>query len=173
MNIDYHIDVEKHFYSVPHQLAGKKVEVFLSSRRIVIHQRSSQNGNYTTFTEHMPKSHQKDLEWTPSRIIQRAEETGPSTVKLVATILSARPHHEQGFRSCLGILRPGKKYTAERLESASTRAVHIRGYSDRSIKSILETGFDRLPLPGQKEVIPIIHHDNIRGRISQAVGGAS
>lgn len=173
VNIDYHIDVERHFYSVPYQLTGKKVEVFLSadtveiflsSRRIVIHHRSLQKGKYTTLTEHMPKSHQKHLEWTPSRILQWAEQTGPSTAQLVETILSTRPHPEQGFRSCLGILRLGKKYTPERLESASTRAVHIRAFSYKSIHSILETGFDRMPLPGQKEVTPVIHHDNIRGK---------
>lgn len=173
VNIDYHIDVDKHFYSVPHQLAGKKLEVFLSadtvevfhsSRRIVIHPRSAQQGKYTTLTEHMPKSHQKHLEWTPSRIIHWAEQTGAATAKVVETILSTRPHPEQGFRSCLGILSLGKKYSRERLESAAMRAVHIRAFSYKSIKSILETGFDRMPLPGQKEVIPVIHHDNIRGK---------
>ncbi len=173
VNIDYHVDVDGHFYSVPHQLAGKKLEAFLSadtveifhsSRRIVIHQRSYQKGKYTTIPEHMPKSHQKHLEWTPSRIIHWAEKTGPATAKVVETILSTRPHPEQGFRSCLGILRLGKKYSPDRLESASTRAVHIRAFSYKSIKSILETGFDRMPLPGQKEVIPVIHHDNIRGK---------
>jgi len=173
VNIDYHIDIEKHYYSVPYQLAGKKVEVFLSadtveiflsSRRIVTHQRSSQKGKYTTVTEHMPKSHQKHLEWTPSRIIHWAEQTGSATAQLIETILSTRPHPEQGFRSCLGILRLGKKYSEERLEAASSRAVHLRAFSYKSVKSILETGFDRMPLPGQKEVIAAIQHDNIRGK---------
>lgn len=173
VNIDYHVEIDKHFYSVPYQLTRKKVEAFLSAdtveiflnnRRIVIHQRSLQKGKYTTLTEHMPKSHQKHLEWTPSRIIQWAEETGPSTAKLVEAILSTRPHPEQGFRACLGIMKLVKKYTPERLESASTRAIQIRGYSYRSVKSILETGFDRIPLPQKKEVIPAVCHDNIRGK---------
>jgi len=174
VNIDYHIEVDKHFYSVPYQLAGKKVkveafisadtvEIYHSNRRIVIHQRSFRKGNYTTLSEHMPKSHQKYLEWTPSRIIQWAEQTGPATKNLVETIISTRPHPEQGFRSCLGILRLGKKYTPERLEAASTRAIRIRGCSYKSIESILKTGLDRVPLAEQKEVIPV-YHDNIRGK---------
>jgi transposase len=173
VNIDYHVDVDKHYYSVPYQLIGKRVEAFLSAdtveifhsnRRIVTHQRSFQKGKYTTLTEHMPKSHQKHLEWTPSRIIQWAEQTGPATARLVETILSTRPHPEQGFRSCLGILRLGKKYSQERLEAASTRAVHLRAFSYKSIKSILQTGFDRMPITDKKEVMPALYHDNIRGK---------
>jgi transposase len=173
VNIDYHVDVDGHFYSVPYQLRGKKVEAFLSadtveifssSRRIVTHQRSSQKGTYTTLTEHMPKSHQKHLEWTPSRIIHWAEQTGPATAKLIETILSSRPHPEQGFRACLGILRLGTHYSPQRLEAASIRAVHFRAFSYKSIKSILETGFDRIPFIKQKEVSAAIQHDNIRGK---------
>jgi len=173
VNIDYHVDVEGHFYSVPNQLRGKKleaflspdtVEIFFSSRRIVTHVRSYQKGKYTTLTEHMPKSHQKHLEWTPSRIIHWAEQIGPATARLIETILSTRPHPEQGFRSCLGILRLGKQYSPERLEAASIRAVHFRAFSYRSIKSILETGFDRIAFIKQKEVIAAIQHDNIRGK---------
>jgi transposase len=173
VNIDYHVDVDKHYYSVPYQLIGKKVEAFLSAdtvdifhsnRRIVTHQRSFQKGNYTPLTEHMPKSHQKHLEWTPSRIIHWAEQTGPATARLVETILSTKPHPEQGFRSCLGILRLGKKYSQERLEAASTRAVHLKAFSYKSIKSILETGFDRMPITEKKEVMPALCHDNIRGK---------
>lgn len=172
VNIDYHVDVEGHFYSVPYQLRGKveaflsadTVEIFHSNRRIVTHVRSYQKGKYTTLIEHMPKSHQKHLEWTPTRIINWAEQTGPATAKVVETILATRPHPEQGFRSCLGILRLGKKYSAERLEAAAIRAVHFKAFSYRSIKSILETGFDRLPFIKQKEVIAAIQHDNIRGK---------
>ncbi len=172
VNIDYHVDVDGHFYSVPNQLRGKKleaflsvdtVEVFLSGRRIVTHVRSYQKG-YTTLTEHMPKAHQKHLEWTPSRIINWAEKNGPSTNELIETILSTRPHPEQGFKSCLGILRLGKQYSPERLEAAAMRAVHFRAFSYKSIKSILENGFDRVPFIKQKEVIATIHHDNIRGK---------
>lgn len=173
VNIDYHVDVDGHFYSVPYQLRSKKIEAFLSvdtveifysSRRIVTHQRSYQKGKYTTLTEHMPKAHQKHLEWTPSRMIHWAEQTGPATAKLIETILSTRPHPEQGFKSCLGILRLGKQYSPERLEAASIRAIHFRAFSYKSIKSILESGFDRVPFIKQKEVLAAIQHDNIRGK---------
>lgn len=173
VNIDYHVEVDYHFYSVPYQLSGKKVEaflsadtveIFLSSRRIVIHKRSYQKGKYTTLAEHMPKAHQKHLEWTPSRIIQWAEQIGPATGKLIEAILSTRPHPQQGFRSCLGILRLEKQYSQERLEAASVRAVHIRAFSYKSIKSILETGFDNMPITKQKKSSAPIQHDNIRGK---------
>jgi transposase len=173
VNIDYHVDVEGNFYSVPFQLRGKKVEVFLSAdtveifygaRRIVTHARSYKKRIHTTVAEHMPKSHQKHLEWTPSRIISWAEQTGAATAKVIETILSTRPHPEQGFRACLGILRLGKQYSPERLEAACIRAIHFRAFSYKSIKSILETGFDRIPFIKQKEVIAAIYHDNIRGK---------
>ena len=173
VNIDYHVDVADHYYSVPYQLRGKKVEAFIAvdtveifhnTQRIVTHQRSFKKRGYTTIAEHMPKAHQQHLEWTPSRIIHWAEKTGTATAKLVETILTTRPHPEQGFKSCLGILRLGKKYSPERLEAASVRAVHINAYSYRSIKSMLETGFDRTPISEQKEVTPPVYHDNIRGQ---------
>jgi len=173
VNIDYHVEVDEHFYSVPWQLNGKKleaflsadtVEIFLSSRRIVTHVRSYQKGKYTTLAEHMPKAHQKHLEWTPSRFINWAEKTGPATAKLIETILTIRPHPQQGFKSCLGILSLGKQYSPERLEAAAIRAVHFRAYSYKSIKSILENGFDSIPLKKKKEVITETQHDNIRGK---------
>ena len=173
VNIDYHVDVADHYYSVPYQLRGKKLEAFLTvdtvevfhnNHRIVTHQRSFKTRGYTTIAEHMPKAHQKHLEWTPSRIIHWAEQTGAATAKLVETILTTRPHPEQGFKSCIGLLRLGKKYSPERLEAASIRAVHIKAYSYKSVKSMLETGFDRTPITEQKEVTPPLYHDNIRGK---------
>lgn len=173
VNIDYHIEVYGHFYSVPYQLVRKQVEVRLTStmvavlyqgKRIAIHQRSYQKGKFTTLDEHRPKSHQRYLEWTPSRIVSWAEKTGPATAKLVETIMSTKPHPEQGFRSCLGILSLGRKYSAERLEAASKRALHIRAYSYKSVKSILQSNLDRIALPEQKEVTTIIEHENIRGQ---------
>ncbi len=140
------------------------MEIFHNGRRLVIHPRSAQKGAYSTLTEHMPKSHQKHLQWSPSRIIHWAEQTGPSTAQLIQTILATRPHPEQGFRACLGILRLAKRYSPERLEAASARTIQIRSYSYKSVKSILASGFDRIPLTEHKEVIPPIYHDNIRGK---------
>ena len=173
VNIDYHIEVDGHFYSVPYQLVRKKVEVRLTStvmevlyqgRRIATHQRSHRKGKFTTVNDHRPKSHQRYLQWTPSRIITWAERTGPATAQLVETIMTSKPHPEQGFRSCLGILSLGKKYSSERLESAAKRALHIRAHSYKSVKSILKSNLDRVELPGQKEVTAVVEHDNIRGQ---------
>lgn len=172
VNIDYHIEVDGHFYSVPYQLVRKQVEARLTattlqvlyhSRRIVTHQRSYQKGKFTTLHEHRPKSHQRYLEWTPSRIISWAEKTGPCTAKLVEAIMTRKQHPEQGFRSCMGVLSLGKKYSSERLEAAAKRAVAIRACSYKSVKSILQNNLDKIALPEQKEVTIIIEHDNIRG----------
>ena len=172
MNIDYHVELDKHYYSVPHHLVDKEVdlryttttvEIFQDRKRIASHVRSYMQGQHTTVKEHMPKSHQEYLEWSPSRIIQWANKIGTSTAEVVETIMKTRRHPEQGYRSCIGILRLGKKYTEARLEAASQRAIAIGGYSYRSIKSILEKGLDSVPLSGSgKEGKPIVH-ENIRG----------
>ena len=127
VNIDYHIEVDHHYYSVPYQLiheemdvrlTGTSLEILFKGRRVATHRRSYRRGGYTTLPEHRPKSHQKYLEWSPSRIIHWAAQIGPYTQKLVASILEQRPHPEQGYRSCLGLLRLGKTYSPERLEAA-------------------------------------------------------
>ena len=178
VNIDYHIEIDDHYYSTPYKLAGKKVGVWMTARtieilangtRIAIHPRSYVKGAFTAINDHRPKSHQKYLEWTPSRIIDWAQKTGPQTAQLVADVIKARPHPEQGYRSCLGILRLGKKYGNERLEAAARRAVAIKAYSYKSVHSILKTGLDQIPLPlaeaprAGQEVMPLKDHDNIRG----------
>jgi|WetSurMetagenome_2_1015567.scaffolds.fasta_scaffold47594_2 transposase len=171
VHIDYHIEVDRHFYSVPCQLVRKQVEVRLTAQtmevlykgnRIATHRRSYEKGRFTTLPEHRPEKHRKYYEWTPSRIIQWAEKTGPETAAVVEHILTSRAHPEQGYRSCLGIFSLAKKYSQARVEAACRRAVAIKAYSYKSVKSILDTGFDQQPLPEEKEVEPI-EHENIRG----------
>jgi len=174
VNIDYHIEIYHHYYSVPYQLARKQVdaritattvEVLFKNQRVASHQRSYIPWKSTTLKEHMPKSHQKYLEWTPSRIIKWAGKNGPSTQKLVAHILDSRPHPEQGFRSCLGIMGLAKHYSPERLENACSRALMIKGFSYKSVKSILKNGLDQQPLLfDQIENTPHVTHNNIRGK---------
>lgn len=173
VNIDYHIEVDGHLYSVPYQLVRQPVEarmtstvmeVFYKGKRIAIHKRSYKKGGFTSVHEHRPESHKKYLEWTPSRFISWAEKTGPYTKELIEKVLSGKVHPEQGYRTCLGILGLGKKYEAGRLESACQRSLAIRSYSYKSVKSILESGYDKKPLRDEKEeVIPDIQHENIRG----------
>jgi transposase len=174
VNIDYHIEIYRHYYSVPYQLAREQVdvritattvEVLFKNQRVASHQRSYIPWKSTTVKEHMPKSHQKYLEWTPSRIIRWAGKNGPKTEKLVTHILDSRPHPEQGFRSCLGIMSLAKHYSPERLENACSRALIIKGSSYKSVKSILKNGLDQQPLLfDQTENTPPVTHDNIRGK---------
>lgn len=171
-NIDYHIEVDHHYYSVPYQLTGQQfearstlstVEIFHHGVRIASHIRSSAQYKHTTMAEHRPKSHQAHLEWTPSRFIHWAESVGPGTAQLVRTILESKPHPEMGYRSCLGILRLLKAYSKERLEAASYRAVELRACSYRSVASILKHSLDQqLSLdPPSERVGP--EHGNVRG----------
>ena len=174
VNIDYHIEVDRHYYSVPYQLVRKQldvrltastVEVLFKNKRVASHHRSYHQGGFTTLREHMPKSHRRYLDWTPSRILRWARQNGPNTEKLVRQIIESRPHPEQGFRSCLGIMRLAKHYCPERLEKACARALTIKAYSYRSVESILKNGLDQRPLlPDQTEDQRSPTHHNIRGK---------
>ena len=172
VNIDYHIEVDGHYYSVPYQLVGKKVdarvgegtvEVFHSGKRVASHLRSGQRWHHTTDTAHMPESHRRHASWTPSRIIAWAEKTGPSTAELVTEIMAARPHPEQGFRSALGIIRLGDRYGHTRVEAACTRALSVRSFSYRSVESILKHDLDLQPLPADTTARGHAPHHNVRG----------
>jgi transposase len=176
VNIDYHIEVDRHYYSVPYQLihervevrlTGTTVEVLLKGHRVASHLRSYLPGKYTTLFEHMPKSHQKYLEWTPSRLLQWAGTIGPQTQKLLTFILENRPHPEQGYRSCLGVLRLKKRYTPERLEAACARALIFKAYSYKNVESILKNGLDQHPLDrssSSQPCLPLREHENLRGK---------
>lgn len=173
VNIDYHVEVERHYYSVPYQLAryvcdvrltATMVEILHRGRRVASHRRSFVHGGHTTLPEHMPESHRRHLEWTPGRIVRWAQRTGPQTATLVDKIMASRPHPEQGYRSCLGILRLEKRYGAARLEAACARGVAIRAFSYRSLESILKNGLDTQPLPNAAPPTRAYRqHDNVRG----------
>jgi transposase len=171
VNIDYHIEADSHYYSVPYQLVGQRVdvrlaattvEVFHASRRVASHVRRHLKGGYTTDAAHMPESHRRHAEWSPSRIIAWAQRTGPSTAGLAEAIMAARPHPEQGYRSCLGIIRLAGRYGPERVEAACARALAARALSYRSVESILRHGLDAQPLGGGP-VRAHPRHTNVRG----------
>jgi transposase len=173
VNIDYHVDVERHYYSVPHTLVGKQLDVRLTAntvellyqrKRVASHRRSSRKGHHTTVPAHMPKAHRQYARWTPQRLVRWAGHFGPATAELVTAILASRRHPQQGFRSCLGILRLGKSFGVERLEAAAQRALRIEARSYRAVHSILKNGLDRQALPATEapESEPIVHR-NIRG----------
>jgi transposase len=173
VNIDYHVEAERHWYSVPHQLAGQRVDVRLSAttveafhrgRRVASHVRDDRPYRHTTDPAHMPASHRAHLEWTPGRIVRWARASGPQTAALVEGVLTSRPHPEQGYRACLGILRLGKTYGDARLEAACGRALALRAFSYRSVESILKTGLDRQPLLAlAPPPVPLRRHENLRG----------
>jgi len=175
VHIDYHIEVEKHYYSVPYQLVGEKVEVRLTGamvevlhkgNRVASHARSHKAGGFTTDKVHMPKAHLEHTEWTPERVAQWAAKYGPSTELLVRRIMERTVHPEQSFRACLGIIRLGNKYSPERVEAACAKALIIKAHSYKSVKSILENGLDRQPdLFGHASggSTPV-NHSNIRGK---------
>lgn len=172
VNIDYHVEVERHPYSVPYQLVHEQVEarytasiveIYYKGRRIDSHRRRYDH-QPSTKPEHMPSSHRAHAEWTPSRLIRWAEKTGPATGCVVAGILRSRPHPEQGYRACLGLMRLGRHYGAERLEAACTRAEFLRSYSYRTVKNILAAAQDRLPFEAEPAALPPTpSHENIRG----------
>jgi transposase len=175
VNIDYHVAYEKHFYSVPHSLSHEQVdvrasraviEVFHRGVRVASHARSSLMGRHTTVAEHMPKAHQKHLEWSPSRLIHWGGSIGPRCQELVQAILESRPHPEQGYRSCLGLLRLGKAWGDDRLEKACARALRGGARSYRHVESILKHGLDKLPLADAAhdgDDVPLPAHNNVRG----------
>ena len=171
VNIDYHVQIEHNYYSVPYQLVHQEVEarittstveIFHKGQRVAAHTRAFGQGKYLTEKRHMPLAHQKHLEWSPSRLIDWAGTVGPYTQELVRTVLQTRPHPEQGYRTCLGIVRLARCYPTERLEAAAKKALACHALSYRSLKSILEKGLDRLA-EAEPIMIPAVHHQNLRG----------
>lgn len=171
VNIDYHVEVERHYYSVPYRLArdvvevrltATTVEVFAKNHRVAAHLRRYDKGRHSTHAAHMPDSHRRYLEWTPGRIVAWAQKNGPSTGAFIDELLTSRPHPEQGFRSALGVMGLAKKYGPQRLEAACERALLLRSFSYSSVASMLKHGLDQRPLSaGSTRAHPV--HRNIRG----------
>ncbi len=173
VHIDYHIELERHYYSVPHALVGKQlharysahtVECFHRGQRVASHIRAHTKGAHTTVAEHMPEKHRRFAEqFSPARFAKWAEKIGPGTAALIARVLHARRHPEQSYRSCLGILRLAKTYSDARLEAAAQRALILGSHCVRSVESILKHRLDEQALHEQHEMNLPTDHDNIRG----------
>jgi transposase len=171
VNIDYHVELDRHFYSVPYSLVGQKVEIRYSGTtvevlhrgvRVASHIRSYLAGAATTLNEHRPQSHQRYQSWTPSRVMEWAGRAGPDTAAVAEAILKSRRFPEQGYRSCLGLIRLGDRFGRDRLEAACTRALKYHACSYKSVKSILDNGLDRQPDCDAATALPLLH-ENIRG----------
>ena len=170
--LDYHVEVHGHFYSVPYRLVREAVEARVTDRtvelfhrgvRVASHLRSPLRRRHTTVAGHMPSAHRRYAEWTPAQMMREAAKIGPATTAFVQAIMKAKPHPEQGFRACLGILRLARSYGSARIEAACRRGNDIGATTYGSIKSILQHGLDRAYAKEKPPDGPPIRHRNIRG----------
>lgn len=169
MNLDYHVEIAKHFYSVPFQLlrqeveariTAKTVEIFHRGKLVAAHLRSLRAHRPTTVADHMPSSHRRYRDWTHERILREAGTIGDDTKALVEVILRSRPHPEQGFRSCIGILGLSKRYGTERVDAACAKALALGTRSYGSVSAILKNAQEKKAAPSDP---PSLFHENIRG----------
>ena len=172
VNIDYHVEFEKHYYSAPYKLIHQQVyvratertvEIFFKGKRTASHRRNHIPGRHTTLSEHMPPAHQAYQEWSPDRFTRWAETIGPHTTQLVQTLLASRKHPQQAYRSCLGILRLASRYGEERLEAACRRALPAGIHSYKGVKNILDAKLDQVE-PEEPTPVVLTSHENIRGQ---------
>jgi transposase len=181
VRLDYHVEVDGHHYSVPYQLAQQPVEirytattveVLYRGQRVAAHARSQEKPGTTTETSHQPKSHQRYREWTPTRLLEWADATGPFTRRLVEAMLIHKPHPEAGYRAAMGLRQLASQYGDQRLEAAATRAVRCKLYRLENMRSILNTRLDQQPLPQlvATSAEPVAH-DNIRGAAYYGAAG--
>jgi transposase len=172
-NIDYHVEFDRRYYSVPYRLVRQKlelratrevIEVFKAGKRVASHAREYGRRRYVTDPEHMPAAHRAHAEWTPSRLVAWAATVSAATAALVERILESRPHPEHAYRACLGIMSLTKRYGPDRVGAACERALASGAVSYSSVKSILAEGLDRLPLNQPQQLpVPPAAHDNLRG----------
>src|ERR1700710_2665166 len=172
VNLDYHIEIAKHFYSVPFRLlrqeveariTAKTVEIFHRGKLVAAHLRSLHPYRPTTVVEHMPSSHRRYRDWTHERIQREAAAIGNDAAALVEIVLRSRPHPEQGFRSCIGILGLRKRYSAERLDAACAKALTLGTRSYSSVAAILKNKQESKTALQRETDQPSLLHDNIRG----------
>jgi transposase len=171
VGIDYHVEVQGFFYSVPHALireqvdtraTARTIEVFHRGKRVAAHARRYGGPRHGTQPEHMPSAHRRYAEWTPQRFQRQARDIGPNTEALIIAVMARRPHPEQGFRTCVGVLRLFRGLDAARVERVSLRAIEVGALSYASVASILKHRLDQKAAPQAADGTPLLH-DNIRG----------
>ena len=174
VNIDYHIQLEGDYYSVPYQLAGKvvrarytstTVELYHEHKRVAVHPRGPGKGVAATITEHMASAHKAMAEWTPSKIISWGRRHGPSTGELFETIMAEKPHPEMGFRTCLGILSRARGEDHSIVEAVSRRMLELKLYRVKNFKNILSNKtYSQAPDEPLEMTPPDSYHENVRGQ---------
>ena len=173
VNIDYHIEFDGHYYSVPHALVRQEVELRITrstleilarGHRVASHPRSPHKGRFSTIAGHMPAAHRAHAEWSPSKLMNWAASVGAATGELVTRLLQQKQHPEQGYRACLGLMRLTRASGRERMEAACVRALSLGAHSYRSVASILKKGLDRQPvIPPAPAELALPQHANVRG----------
>ena len=178
VHIDYHIEYDKHYYSVPHHLVKEQVEIqatdttvaiYRHGRRVASHPRSYRKGAHSTCAEHMPRHHQALSEWSPERFLRWAGDIGEATREVVNHILQEKRHKEQSYRRVLALLSNAKRYGRDRLNNACHRALLIQSPTRTSVESILKQGLDQLPLAQdceastEEDQLSLDYHENLRG----------
>lgn len=174
-HIDYHVELDQHYYSVPYQLISKEIELRFTPERvecwhqgkqIALHVRSYRKGAHTTLPEHMPKAHRKHMEWTPGRFLNWSAQIGAATTRLVKYLLECKRHPEQGYRSCLGLLNLAKRFGDVRLEKACECTWQLGAKTRRSVESILMHNLDNKSPTEEAEAIATASpvHQNLRGK---------
>jgi transposase len=172
VGLDYHIEVDARFYSVPYRLlrepvdvrvAARTIEIFHKGRRVAAHARGAAVRAHVTVDDHMPSHHRRFKDWTHKRVIKEAARVGVHASLLVETIMRSRRHPEQGFRSCVGILRLAKTYGPDRLEDACERALEIGAHAYSSVHSLLKNGLDRVARRQAQPDHVNPDHGNVRG----------
>jgi transposase len=135
---NYHVAIDAHWYSTPNRLirelvnvriADKTVEVFRRGQRIASHARAPNRRGHTTIADQMPSAHRRYGKWTPGGLIAAGEKIGPSTAAFFQVVIEARPHPEQGFRTCLGVLSLARSYDNARVDAACRRGILIKARS--------------------------------------------
>ncbi|MDB5842675.1 MAG: integrase core domain protein [Herminiimonas sp.] len=158
VNVDYHIDIEGHRYSVPNALVGQVLEARMTAgaiellhrgQRVASHARCSEQGAFTTVPQHMPAAHRAHNEWTPERLIHWGQSIGPATAVVVSRLLQEHKHPEHGYRSCLGLLSQAKRHGKPRLEAACIFALQIGTFKYRHVRDILANHRDQIGVAGQ------------------------
>ena len=171
VNLDYHIEVHAFLYSVPHALiraevdvrvTARAIEIFHRGQRVGVHQRRYIGPRHGTDPDHMPSSHRRYAEWTPDRFRRWAGKIGPGTQGLITAVLASRPHPEQGFRTCLGILRLYRGLDPARAEAVSARALEIGALTYKSVASLLAQKRDKSASKDSGQST-LFDHANLRG----------
>jgi transposase len=172
VNLDYHIELDKHWYSVPYGLVHEQlwacatattVQIFYRDQRVASHARSRVAHKHTTDPAHMPEAHRKHAAGVEG-VLAWAASVGPMTEAMVRRLLDSNPVREQGWRSARGLQRVGEQHGPERTELACERALRLGARSYRPVANILSLGRERVPLPGDEPAnAPAIDHENVRG----------